>query len=73
MGKTKGLTKVAAKAQAKQRAREDRILGAWYAHDGDDISTERLLQMVSDDTGAEADEIATVIERAGLLKDDSLF
>lgn len=65
--------RIAAAEKAKQRARDNRILGAWHAHDNADISTERLLQMVSDDTGAEAEEIVAAIERAGLLKDDSLF
>lgn len=65
--------RIADTEQTKRAARDKRILAAWQAHDNADVSTERLLSMVGDATGAGADEIVTVIERAGLLRDTSLF
>jgi hypothetical protein len=41
--------------------RHQAIIDAWEMFDDDDISTERLLAMVMDFTGADVDEICSVM------------
>lgn len=48
--------------------RQEQIVQCWKAHEDSepDISTERLFAMVSDDTGADIDEIASALAASGL-------
>jgi hypothetical protein len=47
-----------------------KIIEAWEAHEArePDISTERLMAMVEDDTGADVTRQLRALERAGMLK-----
>lgn len=57
--------------QRRTQAEQDRaIIAAWNAHEeaDPDISTERLMAMVEDDTGADCSRQIEALDRAGLLK-----
>ena len=43
--------------------RDDEIMASWDAHDDDDISTERLLEMVADDCKCEVDDVVETLSR----------
>ena len=43
--------------------RDNEIMASWDAHDSDDISTERLLQMVADDCKCEVDDVVETLSR----------
>lgn len=49
---------------------DERILASWRLHEeeDEDISTERLMAMVEDDTGADNARQIQALERAGLLQ-----
>lgn len=55
----------------KQRQRDAIIIAAWERHEAadPDISDERLIAMVEDDTGADVGRQLAALARAGLLKD----
>ena len=43
--------------------RDNEIMESWDVHDSDDISTERLLQMVADDCKCEVDDVVETLSR----------
>lgn len=49
----------------RQRKTDARIAASWERHNTDDISTERLFAMVSDDTGCDTDRIIEAMVRLG--------
>lgn len=50
------------------KQRDMAIVAAWDKFDVDGISTERLLQMVMDETGCEIDRVLRGLEREGIIK-----
>lgn len=57
-------------ARATRHNLDQRILESWHRHEAaePDISTERLMAMVRDDTGAEPDRQVEALQRAGMLR-----
>ena len=43
--------------------RDNEIMDSWDTHDSDDISTERLLQVVADDCKCEVDDVVETLSR----------
>lgn len=52
----------------KRRRMEAQVLEAWNLFEDDEISTERLMAMVSDYTGFEVDKISEVLIRKGIFE-----
>lgn len=52
----------------RMKQRDMAIVAAWDKFDVDGISTERLLQMVMDETGCEIDRVLRGLEREGIIK-----
>ena len=50
------------------KRRDKAIADAWNRHNDDDISTERLLQMVQDDTGCDVSRVISGLVREGILE-----
>ena len=46
-----------------EQIRDDEIMASWDAHDDDDISTERLIQMVADDCKCGIDDVIETLSR----------
>lgn len=48
--------------------KQERIVSAYELFDDDDISTERLLAMVCDETDSEVDEVIDALVKSGIYK-----
>ena len=61
-----------ARKRRTQAEIDQQIIASWEAHEDaePDISTERLMAMVENDTGADCSRQIEAMERAGLLSEE---
>jgi len=52
---------------AKKKAKNEAIAASWELHNDDDISTERLLQMVADDCNVDTSRVIDGLVAMGVL------